>query len=196
MENYSDIIAIIDRSGSMQSMQLEAIGAFNAFLEQQKALPDAAMLSLILFDHEYEAVYLSRALHDSPPLDESSYQPRGTTALLDAIGRSIDDISSRHEKLSSSEQPAQVIVCILTDGLENASQDYTQERIASMIRQKQAAKWEFVFLAANQDAFQTGARLNIAAANTFNYQATEAGTQAAFAKMSDSVRSIRSRKSL
>ena len=195
MKDYSDIIAIIDRSGSMKSMQEEAIGAFNAFLEQQKELPDEASMTLVLFDNEYLKPYEALPLSDVKPLDNQSFVPRGTTALLDAVGRSIDDAGRRFAAMPENERPAQVIVCILTDGKENASSDYTQARVADMIKhQREKYSWAFVFLAANQDAFETGASLNIPAAHTHNYQATGEGTKVAFRKMSASVSKLRSQR--
>lgn len=192
MSDYSDIVAIIDRSGSMKQMQDEAIGAFNAFLEEQKKLPSRATLTLVLFDHEYLKVYEAKDLTEVAPLDQTSYQPRGTTAMLDAVGRSIDDTGVRLARLAEHERPQQVIVCILTDGLENASQDYDHARVAEMIKhQRDHYSWEFVFLAANQDAFKAGASLNIAAGTTFNFEASKAGTKEAFADMSRAVTKLR-----
>lgn len=192
MKAYSDISAIIDRSGSMNSMKDEAIGAFNAFLEEQKKVPGEATLSLVLFDHEYLKLYEAKPLQEAEPLTFETYQPRGTTALLDAVGRTIDDTGSRLAALPEAERPEQVIVCILTDGLENASGDYSHERVAKLIKQqRETYSWQFVFLAANQDAFKAGAQLNIDASTTFNFPASKAGTVQAFADMSRSVTKLR-----
>ncbi|MEM6431710.1 MAG: hypothetical protein AAF708_20915 [Deinococcota bacterium] len=178
----------------MNTMRDEAIGAFNAFVTAQQALPGEAALSLVLFDHEYTLSYEAQPLADVTLLDKQSYVPRGTTALLDALGKSIDDAGKRFANMPEAERPNQVIFCILTDGLENASKTYSHADVAAKIKhQREIYTWEFVFLAANQDAFAEGNRLNIPANTTFAYSATKEGTQAAFGLMDDAVRKLRSR---
>ena len=192
MKNYSDIIAIIDRSGSMKAMKDEAIGAFNAFLDEQKQLEGEAKLSLVLFDHEYLKVYEAINLQEASELTDETFQPRGTTALFDAVGRAIDDAGSRFAALPETERPEQVIVCILTDGVENASSDYSLARVAEMIKlQQEVYSWSFVFLAANQDAFAAGAQLNIHASSTVSFVASKDGTKQAFKAMSARVKNLR-----
>lgn len=165
----------------MQRIKADAIGGFNAFLEAQKAVPGDAQLTLVLFNHGYKLVYDGVGITKVPPLTEAEYQPAGTTALLDAIGRTIDDVGERLATTPEKQRPSKVIVSIMTDGLENASKDYTQARIAEMIKH-QAAKysWEFIFLGANMDAFQVASALNIKTQNTSNFAASADGTRAAF----------------
>src|ERR1700745_1547522 len=153
----------------MNAMKEEAIGGINAFIESQRKLPGAARLTLVLFDHEYIVAHDGVAIKDVPPLDSHSYVPCGTTAFLDAIGRTINTIGERLDKTPESDQPGKVIVAILTDGLENASQEFKRKEIFKMIKhQRQVYSWEFVFLAAKQDAISTGARMGIANAVTFS----------------------------
>jgi hypothetical protein len=146
----------------------------------------------VLFDHEYDRVLDGVPIENVPPLDNQSYVPRGTTALLDAIGRTVDDVGKRLAQTPEAERPGKVIVAILTDGLENASKDYTCPRIAQMIEHQQNVySWEFVFLAANQDAIATANTLAIPAANAMNFAATGAGTRQGFADLNDSVAFLR-----
>jgi len=185
---FSEIICIVDRSGSMQAIRSDAIGGFNAFLAAQQGDPVPARLTLVLFDHEYLVPYQNEAIEDVSPLDETTYVPRGTTALLDAIGRTIDDADARLDASPEAERSGKVIVSILTDGLENASRDYTRDRAASMIKQHQEERgWEFIFLAANQDAIQEGASLSIGRQDVRAFAASGLGVRAVFSDLSDEV---------
>ena len=169
--NLTEIAIVLDRSGSMASMSKEAIGGYNSFLESQQKLPGEAKLTLILFDHEYIVAQNGRPIKDVPPLDETTYVPRGTTALLDAIGRTVNTIGERLGKTPEPDRPAKVLIVILTDGLENASQEFKREQILAMIkRQRETYSWEFIFLGANQDAIQAGTAIGVSAdhAVTFN----------------------------
>jgi len=189
MKDSTEIICVIDRSGSMETIKKEAIGGFNAFLEEQKKLPGDANLSVVLFDHEYSPQF-SGPLADAKPFDASTYQPRGTTALLDAVGRTIDDTGKRLAALAEQDRPNKVIMLILTDGQENASKDYQKARVKELIEQQRSKyNWEFVFLAANQDAFAEGGQLGIA--SCVNFTADAQGTQAAYANMTRGVTSYR-----
>ena len=131
-QNVCEIGFVLDRSGSMKDMELEARNGFNAFLESQQKLPGEARLTLVLFDHEYIVAHDGVPIKDVPSLDEHTYVPRGTTALLDAIGRTINTIGERLDKTPEPEQPGKVIVAILTDGLENASQEFKRKEIFKM----------------------------------------------------------------
>ena len=183
-----EIACIVDRSGSMQAITSDAIGGFNSFLDSQKREPGSARLTLVLFDHEYEVVHDSVDIQQVPPLNETTYQPRGTTALLDAIGRTIDDIGKRLSGTPKDRQPGLVIVAILTDGMENASRDYDYDRISKLIaHQHEKYAWEFIFLAANQDAIASAGKLSINANDAHSYQADSPGIHAAYSRMSDAV---------
>jgi len=150
-------------------------------LESQQKLPGEARLTLVLFDHEYIVTYDGVPIKDVPPLDSHSYVPRGTTALLDAIGRTINTIGERLDKTPEPERPGKVIVAILTDGLENASQESKRKEIFKMIKhQREVYSWEFVFLGAKQDAISTGAKMGIPIANAVTFSESPGGTARAF----------------
>jgi hypothetical protein len=194
-QNLTEIACVIDRSGSMEAIASDAIGGFNSFLNEQKKHPDGARLTLVLFDHEYEVICESQPLEYVSPLNSETYVPRGTTALLDAIGRTIDDLGIRLAKISDELRPGKVIIAILTDGLENASKDYSKEKISQMIEhQRTKYSWEFIFLAANQDAIATAESIAIQAQDAMNFAASPAGTRVAFASLSADVSRRRSQK--
>lgn len=184
----TEIIAIIDRSGSMGSIASDAIGGFNTFLKDQQSVPGEGRMSLVLFDHEYQELYFGKPLAAAAPLTSATFVPRGSTALLDAIGRALNDHGARIAKEGWAQK---VIVCILTDGMENASQEYKADKIKEMVKHAEAHGWSFVYLAANQDAFATGAMYGINAAHTMAFAANAAGTQSAYASMSATTRSLR-----
>lgn len=178
-KDLTEIAYVLDRSGSMQTLASDAIGGFNSFLEGQKKLEGRANFTLVLFDHEYQVVHQSVDIQQVPPLDERTYIPRGQTALLDAIGRTIDDLGARLARMPEEERPAKVIVAIFTDGLENASRVYTNERLAESIKhQQEKYSWEFLFLAANQDAIATASQMSIPTTNAFNVVSSPAGVRA------------------
>ena len=133
-ERLTEIISIVDRSGSMQSILDDAIGGFNTFLAAQQRQPGQAKLSLILFDNEYQVVHQAVDIQQVEPLNQDTYVPRGSTALLDAVGKTIDAVGERLAATPESERPSQVIVSILTDGYENASQTYSKPKVAEMIK--------------------------------------------------------------
>jgi uncharacterized protein YegL len=164
----TEIAFILDRSGSMSSMTHAAIAGFNEFLTaQQNTMDDhgqplAGTFSLILFDHEYLPIYDRIPLAEASALTTSTYVPRGNTALLDAIGRTIDDLGQKLAATADAERPTKVIVAILTDGEENSSRRFTIHDISQRItHQSEAYQWEFLFLGANQDAIATAAHMGI-----------------------------------
>jgi uncharacterized protein YegL len=172
---------VLDRSGSMSSMAVEAIGGINGFLDSQQKLPGDARLTLVLFDHEYLVMYDGCPLKDVPPLNDHTYVPRGCTALLDAIGRTINTIGERLDKTPEAERPGKVIIAILTDGLENASQEFSPEQIRLMIEhQREKYAWEFIYLGANQDAIMVGERMGIASGCAVKFDEAPGGTATAF----------------
>ena len=160
--HLTEIAYLLDRSGSMEPMREAAVTAFNDFLRVQLEVPGDARLTLVQFDDAYEIHVDARPLQDVPPLTAATYQPRGSTALLDAIGRTIRDFDRRLAALSETEQPGKVIFAIFTDGLENASREFTHPQIGDLIREHREARgWEFLFLAANQDAIATAAAMQM-----------------------------------
>ena len=190
----SEIICIIDRSGSMAAIAKDAIGGFNTFLEEQKKVSGEATLTFILFDTEYEIIHENRPLNDVLMLDRKTFQPRGMTALLDAIGRTIDDTGRRLSNMPEQHRPNKIIVAILTDGEENSSKQYNLSKIKEMItHQKESYQWEFIFLGANQDAFAEAAKIGIDAKDSFNFAATDKGVRSAYTNMTQTVKRYRTK---
>lgn len=193
MKHATDVTVILDRSGSMEAIASDVIGGFNHFVRDQQAQPGECRLSLAQFDNEYEVVYAGRPIGDVPALTADVYQPRGSTALLDAMGRTIDATGRRLGELPETERPDHVVIVTITDGLENASTDYTRKRVFDMISTQQTMyQWAFLFLAANQDAIAEGAKLGMAARQSLNFAATGAGIRQAHAIMSSRVSAMRS----
>jgi len=190
--HYSEIAFVLDRSGSMKSCQQAAIEGFNQFLADQQKTDGLAKLTLVLFDDEYLVPISSIPVEEVVSLTDDTYQPQGCTALLDAIGQTIDDVGQRLAGLAEKDRPGQVIVAILTDGLENASQRFTWKEIAGKIKnQTDTYKWIFLFLGANQDAIATAANLSIAANNAATYVADAAGSKAGQAAFSRKMSALR-----
>ena len=176
---YTEIAFVLDRSGSMGSCKEAAIEGFNHFLLEQQRLEGLAKLTLVLFDDEYLVPCRSLPVQEVVPLNSETYVPRNSTALLDAIGQTIDELGKRLVELPEKDRPAQVIVAILTDGLENASRRYTWHDISDRIKhQSEVYKWTFLFLGANQDAIATAAQLSISATNAATYVADAPGARA------------------
>jgi hypothetical protein len=191
-ENRTRIAIILDRSGSMSSVRESTIAGFNAFIRSQRELPGNVAVKLVQFDDQYDVVF-DLPLADVPELTQDLFVPRGSTALFDAQGRTIVTLGEELAALPESERPSRVIVMTLTDGLENASKEFTIDRIASLIKhQTEVYKWDFVFLGANQDAIRTGAMMSIPAAASLSYTSSNAGTANVFAAAASYVGSIRS----
>ncbi len=188
--DLTDITMVIDRSGSMASIQSDAEGGINTFIESQKSEPGEALLTLVQFDTEYEFVHKGVSIATVPSF---TLVPRGATALLDAVGRAINETGARLAAMDETQRPGLVVFVIVTDGQENSSKEYTREKIREMIQQQQSGyKWQFTFLAANQDAFAEGASLGIDQAGVANYAAANVGAAYAVAskKMSRMRRAV------
>ena len=191
-DNHVEIAYILDRSGSMQPMQEPAVAAFNDFLKAQLEVPGEARLTLVQFDDQYEVPVAALRLPDVPQLTAATYTPRGSTALLDAIGRTIRDLDTRLQKLPAKHQPAKVILAIFTDGEENASREYTAKHISDLIALYRDTKgWEFLFLAANQDAIATAARMSMDHGASGNVSYSYGGIKATGGAMARKVRASR-----
>ena len=148
--DLTDITMVIDRSGSMQSIRTDAEGGINSFIEQQKQEPGETLLTLVQFDTEYEFVHSGVPVKQIPAF---TLVPRGSTALLDAVGRAINETGARLAATAESQRPALVVFVIVTDGAENSSREFTRDQIRTLVEHQQSAyKWQFTFLAANQDA--------------------------------------------
>ena len=194
--NLSEIICIIDRSGSMEFIRADAIGGFNTFLKEQQEVPGECKFTYTQFDTEYEVVHDGIDIKDMKPLTEETYVPRGGTALLDAIGRTVNTVGARLANTPEDQRPSKVIVVILTDGHENSSQEFSRDKIFEMITtQREQFQWEFVFLAANQDAIAVGAGLGIAAHAAANFSFDSAGMYQGYDNVSEAITSYRTNTS-
>lgn len=173
------IAVLLDRSGSMESIKSDTEGGFNAFIEGQRNGALDVRVTLAQFDTEYEVVYANTPLNDVPPL---RLQPRGMTALYDAVGRLITDVGAELAALREDERPGRVTVVVLTDGHENSSVEWTHEAVSAAIRrQEQDYSWDFVFLGANMDAVAIGQKLGFAPDRSMTYSADADGVGSAWA---------------
>lgn len=181
----TDITIILDRSGSMQSVADDTIGGFNRFVSDQRTGHGEATLTLAQFDDRYETVFTALPIARVKPLTATTFVPRGSTALLDAIGVTIDRTGARLAAMNESDRPETVMIVIITDGYENASSQYTVARINEMIaHQRDVFSWQFVYLGANQDAIATAAQMGMAGGAALTYAATPIGTERAFSSVS------------
>jgi hypothetical protein len=163
------IAVLLDRSGSMESIKSDTEGGFNAFIDGQRNTPLDVRVTLAQFDTEYDVVYANRPIEDVPRLN---LQPRGGTALYDALGRLVTDVGAELAALPDQERPSRVTVVVLTDGHENSSREWTHEAVSAAIgRQERDYSWDFVFLGANMDAVAIGQQLGFAAAKSMTYAA-------------------------
>jgi uncharacterized protein YegL len=187
--DLTDIIVVLDRSGSMQACREEAENGLNHFIEDQKQQPGETLFTLCQFDTEYEFIYQGVPIRDVP---HCALVPRGMTALLDAVGRAINETGERLSKMAEADRPGLVVFVILTDGHENSSHEFKKDQIKAMIKEQQERySWQFTFLGANQDAFAEAAGLGIAQQAAVNF--VQAKAEQAFNVVSRSV--SRSRES-
>jgi Mg-chelatase subunit ChlD len=194
-DRLTEIAFILDRSGSMAAMVEPAIAGFNTFLRDQQQADGDARLTLVLFDNEYLVPCASLPVAEVVELDTTTFVPRGNTALLDAIGQTIDELGARLAGLPEADRPGQVIVAILTDGEENSSTRFSWQDIARKIgHQEEHYAWQFLFLGANQDAIATAARMGVAAVNSATYFQDAAGYLGSAKAMSRKVIAIRRSK--
>ena len=191
-KNLTELVFILDRSGSMAGLEKDTIGGFNAMIEKQKAEEGEAYISTVLFDNYSEVIHDRVALSDVPKLTEKEYYVRGCTALLDAVGGAIHHIGNVHKYAREEDRPEKTLFVITTDGMENASRRYSYEKVREMTkRQKEKYGWEFLFLGANIDAAKEAARFGIDADRAADYHADTQGTAVIYEAMSDVVYSVR-----
>ncbi len=175
--NITEIVFILDRSGSMAGLEKDTIGGFNSMIEKQKKTDGFAYVSTVLFDNTSEVIHDRVPLHRMTPMTEEDYYVRGCTALLDAIGGAIKHISNVHKYARAEDVPAKTLFVITTDGMENASRRYTAEKVKSMIKhQKERYGWEFLFLGANIDAVEAAGRIGIDPDRAVDYKCDAQGT--------------------
>ena len=190
--NTTELVFILDRSGSMSGLEGDTIGGFNAMIEKQKKQDGDCYVSTILFDDESEVLHDRVNLEDIPKMTDHDYTVRGCTALIDAIGGAIHHISNIHKYARPEDVPAHTMFIITTDGLENASHQYTSSQVKQMIeQQKEKDGWEFLFIGANIDAVETAARYGIDKDRAVNYHADGKGTHVLYASVEKAIRTVR-----
>ena len=191
-KNLTEIVFILDRSGSMAGLEDDTIGGFNAMIEKQRGEPGEAVISTVLFDNETEVIHDRIPLDRVPRLTEKEYYVRGCTALLDAVGGAIHHIGNVHKYAREEDRPEKTLFVITTDGLENASRRYTYDKVKAMIaRQRERYGWEFLFLGANIDAAREAARFGIRADCAADYHADSIGTEAVYESVCEAVCQVR-----
>lgn len=180
-QGLTEIVCVLDRSGSMHSIVDDAIGGFNSFLSEQKKLDGEANMTIALFNNQYKLISENEDIQKVSELNARVFSPGGGTSLYDSIGRTILDVGQRLSSTPEDARPEKVIVAILTDGYENGSQEHTAADIKKMIKhQEDKYNWQFVFLAANQDAFDVGQSFGMRSHNSINFNATAKGAGNAF----------------
>jgi uncharacterized protein YegL len=195
-ENFTAIAVIIDASSSMGHLQGETIGSFNQFLADQKIEPGEAAFSLCTFNTDYRLVHDFVPLANVPNLDARTYRPNGMTALLDAMGTTIDSLGAKLANMQEQDRPSKVIVLVITDGEENSSRRFTLDQIKDKVsHQRDAYSWEFVFMGANIDAIGAGTSMGISASNSVSYDSTVQGTHKLYQSVSSNMRSYRASNS-
>ena len=196
-KDLTELVFILDRSGSMAGLEDDTIGGFNAMIEKQKAEPGEAVVSTVLFDNHSEVIHDRLPLDKVPPLTRRDYYVRGCTALLDAVGSAIRHIGNVHKYARVEDRPQRTLFVITTDGMENASRRYDYARVKALIeRQREKDGWEFLFLGANIDAAREAARFGITADRAANYHADHQGTNVIYEAVCEAVCQVRSAKPL
>lgn len=189
--NITEIVFILDRSGSMSGLEKDTIGGFNAMIEKQKKQDGKAYVSTVLFDHESVVLHDRLPLEQIKPMTEDDYTVRGCTALLDAIGGAVKHIGNIHKYARPEDVPEHTMFVITTDGLENASRKYNSRDIKRLIESKKEEGWEFLFIGANIDAIETANDYGISADRAVNYNADSQGTGVVFEAVSETVAKFR-----
>lgn len=193
--DLTDITLVLDRSGSMESVKAATIEAFNGFLNSQRRGAGVARMTLVQFDDQYEVVFEAQPLDKAPELNDQTFQPRGATALLDAMGKTMLATGKRLREMPEANRPGTVIFVTLTDGQENSSREFDLTKINAMItEQRDKYSWQFLFLAANQDAIATAAKMGIGAAQSLTMSASPSGVQASLVALDRHVHSERARR--
>jgi uncharacterized protein YegL len=191
-KGLTELVFILDKSGSMGGLETDTIGGYNAMLEKQKAVDGECLITTVLFDNNYEILHDRIDIRAVSPITEEEYQVGGTTALLDAIGRTIHKIGNAQKHTADEYRAEKVLFVIITDGLENSSREYSLEQVKALIElQKTKYGWEFIFLGANIDAVETAGWFGISANRAQNYHADGEGVKLNFHVMSETVASFR-----
>lgn len=190
----TELVFILDKSGSMSGLETDTIGGFNTMLKKQKAVEGRCFITTVLFDNHYELLHDRLPIKAVSPITEKEYCVGGSTALLDAIGLTVHKIENVQKHLDPEFQAEQVLVVIITDGQENSSREYSSDSVKDLIRAKQAEHWEFMFLGANIDAVETASHFGIDADRAQSFHADSEGIQVNFNAVCETVTSIRACK--
>ena len=195
--NITELVFILDRSGSMAGFEADTIGGFNSTIEKQKKQDGKVYVSTVLFDNVSEVIHDRVDISEVKTMTEEDYNVRGCTALLDAVGGAIHHIGNIHKYARPEDVPEHTVFIITTDGMENASHNYSRSRVREMIeRQTEKYGWEFIFLAANIDAEETAEDIGIRRERAVNYTQDEEGVKATYAVMCEAITSVRKCKNL
>ncbi len=191
-KNLTEIVFILDRSGSMSGLEGDTIGGFNSMIEKQKNAEGEALISTVLFDNISEVIHDRVSVQNIKPMTREDYTVRGCTALLDAIGGAIHHIGNVHKYARAEDVPEHTLFVITTDGMENASHRYSSEKVKKMIeRQKEKYGWEFLFLGANIDAVETARHFGISEDRAVNYHSDSEGTKLNYEVVSGAICAVR-----
>ena len=189
--NLTELVFILDRSGSMAGLEGDTVGGFNGMLQKQKQEAGEALISTVLFDNESVVIHDRVDIQKVPPMTLREYYVRGSTALLDAVGNAVRHISTVHKYAREEDRPERTLFVITTDGMENASRTYTYDRVKALIEEKKAQGWEFLFLGANIDAAKEAARFGISPTCAADYRADSEGTGVLYECIDEAVCSFR-----
>lgn len=193
--DLTELVFILDRSGSMAGLESDTVGGFNAMIEKQRKQEGECLVSTVLFDNTSEVLHDRARLSEIQPMTENEYTVRGCTALLDALGGAIHHIGNVHKYVRFEDVPAHTMFVITTDGMENASHIYSADKVKAMIqRQKEKYGWEFLFIGANIDAIQTATRYGIDEERAVNYNADGLGTQIVYESVARAVSNVRANR--
>lgn len=191
-KGLTEIVFILDRSGSMSGLEKDTIGGFNSLIEKQKKEEGLCLVSTVLFDYDSDVIHDRVDIHKVNPLTEKEYFARGSTALLDAIGGAIHHIGNVHKYAREEDRPEKTLFVITTDGMENSSRQYTYSKVKQLVqRQKERYGWEFMFLGANIDALETAESFGIDRDMAVDYKNDAAGTALNYQVLSDTIKSVR-----
>ncbi len=191
-KDLTELVFILDKSGSMAGLEEDTIGGFNSLLAKQKKHEGQALITTVLFDNNYEVLHSRAAIQTVNPITSDEYYVEGSTALLDAIGRTIEKIGRAVGKMPEAERPGQVMFTIITDGMENASRRYSYGKIKEMIEHRKAEfGWEFIFLGANIDAIASAAQIGIGPKFSARYNSDAIGTGLNFSSVNDAIYEMR-----
>lgn len=191
-KGLTELVFILDRSGSMSGLEADTIGGFNSLIHKQKKETGEAIISTVLFDDVTEVLYDRIPLNRIEPMNDKQYYVRGCTALLDALGGAIHHIGNVHKYAREEDRPEKTIFIITTDGMENASRRYTYEKVKTMVeKQRSQYGWEFLFLGANMDAISVAGRFGVQADRAVNYECDSEGTQLNYEVLSKAVSRVR-----